>query len=84
MQLHATSRSARPRRARSTRSAARRAPAVRNEHAEQVALQLSREARPYPQLIIGRRPPSIFDYEYEDFAVEGYDPHPAIKAPVAV
>ncbi|HSX64242.1 MAG TPA: thymidylate synthase, partial [Pseudoxanthomonas sp.] len=37
-----------------------------------------------PTLQIKRRPASIFDYAYEDFAVEGYDPHPPIKAPVAV
>ena len=55
-----------------------------SNHAEQVALQLSRDPRAYPTLVIKRRPASIFDYEYEDFAVEGYDPHPAIKAPVAV
>ncbi len=55
-----------------------------SNHAEQVALQLSREARPYPTLKIQRRPDSIFDYQLEDFVVEGYDPHPAIKAPVAV
>ena len=53
-------------------------------HHEQVQLQLSRQARPYPTLVIRRRPPTIFDYELEDFAFEGYDPHPAIKAPVAV
>jgi thymidylate synthase len=53
-------------------------------HHEQVALQLSREPRPYPQLKILRQPASIFDYQLEDFAFEGYDPHPAIKAPVAV
>ncbi len=57
---------------------------VYSNHAEQVALQLSRAPRPYPTLVIQRRPASIFDYAYEDFAVEGYDPHPAIKAPVAV
>jgi thymidylate synthase len=57
---------------------------IYSNHAEQVALQLSREPRAYPTLVIKRRPASIFDYEYEDFAVEGYDPHPAIKAPVAV
>ncbi len=57
---------------------------VYSNHAEQVALQLSREPRPYPTLVIRRKPASIFDYAYEDFAVEGYDPHPAIKAPVAV
>ncbi len=57
---------------------------IYSNHAEQVALQLSRDPRPYPTLRIKRRPPSIFDYEYEDFEIEGYDPHPAIKAPVAV
>jgi len=57
---------------------------IYSNHAEQVALQLSREPRPYPTLKIKRRPPSIFDYEYEDFEFEGYDPHPGIKAPVAV
>ncbi len=55
-----------------------------SNHAEQVELQLARAPRPYPRLEILRRPPSIFDYAYEDFAVHGYDPHPAIKAPVAV
>ena len=53
-------------------------------HAEQVELQLSREPRPYPTLEILRRPASIFDYAYEDFVVVDYQPHPAIKAPVAV
>ena len=53
-------------------------------HMEQVALQLAREPRPAPTLVIRRRPPSIFDYEFEDFELQGYDPHPAIKAPVAV
>jgi thymidylate synthase len=57
---------------------------IYNNHFEQVQTQLAREPRPWPQLVIRRRPPSIFDYEYEDFAIEGYDPHPAIKAPVAV
>ena len=46
--------------------------------------QRARAPRPWPARAIRRRPPSIFDYEYEDFAIEGYDPHPAIKAPVAV
>ena len=53
-------------------------------HHEQVQLQLSREARPWPQLVIKRRPASILDYDYEDFEIAGYDPHPLIKAPVAV
>jgi thymidylate synthase len=57
---------------------------IYSNHAEQVALQLSREPRPYPTLTIKRRPDSIFDYQFEDFDVTGYDPHPAIKAPVAV
>jgi thymidylate synthase len=53
-------------------------------HREQVDLQLSREPRPLPALSIARRPPSIFDYRYDDFEIVGYEPHPAIKAPVAV
>ena len=57
---------------------------IYSNHNEQVALQLSREPRPLPTLQIKRRPASIFDYVYEDFAVVGYDPHPAIKATVAV
>ena len=55
-----------------------------SNHAEQVELQLTREPRPAPTLHIKRRPASIFDYEFDDFEVQGYDPHPAIKAPVAV
>ena len=55
-----------------------------SNHREQVTLQLSREPRPYPSLVIKRRPASIFEYAYEDFEVVGYDPHPPIKAPVAV
>ena len=53
-------------------------------HAEQVALQLSREPRAYPTLVMKRRPASILDYDFEDFELQGYDPHPLIKAPVAV
>jgi thymidylate synthase len=53
-------------------------------HLEQVQLQLGREPRPAPQLVLRRRPESIFDFRYEDFEITGYDPHPAIKAPVAV
>ena len=53
-------------------------------HIEQATLQLSREPRPFPTLKILRKPESIFAYRYEDFAFEGYDPWPAIKAPVAV
>ena len=53
-------------------------------HAHLVAEQLSRAPRGQPRLTIRRRPATIFDYRVEDFAVEGYDPHPAIAAPVAV
>jgi thymidylate synthase len=55
-----------------------------SNHTEQVELQLSRTPHPYPTLVIKRRPPSIFDYEFEDFEVRDYLHHPAIKAPVAV
>jgi thymidylate synthase len=57
---------------------------IYSNHAEQVALQLSREPYAYPRLQVVRRPPSLFDYVYEDFAVTDYRHHPAIKAPVAV
>ena len=53
-------------------------------HLEQVQTQLARDCRPLPRLVIRRRPPSIFDYAFEDFEFQGYDPHPAIRAPVAV
>lgn len=53
-------------------------------HMEQTELLLSREPRALPQLVIKRKPASIFDYQFEDFEIVGYDPHPAIKAPVAV
>jgi thymidylate synthase len=53
-------------------------------HLEQVETQLAREPRPLPRLVIRRRPPGISDYAFEDFEFQGYDPHPAIRAPVAV
>lgn len=53
-------------------------------HLEQVKEQLSRTPYPLPELRIKRKPPSIFDYAYEDFEVLNYQYHPAIKAPVAV
>lgn len=53
-------------------------------HVEQAKLQLTRDPRPLPKLIIKRKPDSIFDYRYEDFEFVGYDPHPAIKAPISV
>jgi thymidylate synthase len=55
-----------------------------SNHIEQTTLQLSRDARAYPTLHIKRRPATIFDYEYDDFEILTYDPHPLIKAPIAV
>lgn len=46
--------------------------------------QLGREPRPLPRLKITRKPESIFDYRFEDFVFEDYDPHPPIKAPIAI
>lgn len=57
---------------------------IYDNHVEQTKLQLSRDPRPYPKLVINRKPDSIFDYRFEDFEITGYDPHPHIKAPVAV
>jgi thymidylate synthase len=57
---------------------------IYTNHLEQVSLQLSREPYPLPRLNIRRRPPSIFDYNYEDFEVANYQSHPRIAAPVAV
>jgi len=53
-------------------------------HLEQADLQLARDPRPLPTLAILRRPHSLFDYAFDDFDFRGYDPHPAIRAPVAV
>ncbi|MCT4702777.1 thymidylate synthase [Enterobacteriaceae bacterium H20N1] len=55
-----------------------------SNHLEQTRLQLTREPRALPKLVIKRKPESLFDYRFEDFEIEGYDPHPAIKAPVAI
>ena len=55
-----------------------------SNHMEQTHLQLTREPRTLPKLIIKRKPESIFDYRFDDFEIEGYDPHPGIKAPVAI
>lgn len=57
---------------------------IYKNHFEQVELQLSRTPRTYPKLVINRKPSSIFDYKFEDFVIEGYDPWPHIKAPIAV
>ena len=53
-------------------------------HLDQVQLQLSREPRPLPTMHINPEVQDLFAFRYEDFTLEGYDPHPAIKAPVAV
>ncbi len=53
-------------------------------HMDQVKEQLSRTPRPYPKLTITRKPEDIFSYRFEDFEITGYDPWPAIKAPIAV
>ena len=53
-------------------------------HLEQVDLQLSREIKPYPKMTLNPEVKNIFSFKYEDFRLEGYDPHPSIKAPIAV
>lgn len=57
---------------------------IYSNHHEQVAQQLIREPMPYPTIHIKRKPPSVFDYEFDDFEFLNYQHHPAIKAPVAV
>jgi len=53
-------------------------------HLEQLNMQMERELRPLPQMIINPEVKSIFDFKYEDFKLEGYGPHPHIKGVVAV
>lgn len=53
-------------------------------HQEQVNLQLSRDPYPLPQLVINKKPNTLFDYDFDDFTILNYQSHPAIKAPVAV
>ena len=53
-------------------------------HLEQVETQLARPPLPLPRLVLKRKPPSLFDYTYDDIEIVGYESHPAIKAPVAV
>lgn len=53
-------------------------------HLDQARLQLTRETRPLPRMILNHEVKSIFDFKYEDFQLVGYDPHPAIKAEVSI
>jgi thymidylate synthase len=57
---------------------------IYSNHMEQVERLLARDRRPLPKMQIKRDVTSIFDFKYEDFEIVGYDPHPAISAPVAV
>lgn len=53
-------------------------------HIEQVELQLSRQPRPLPKMLLNEKRTSIFDFQYDDFTLVGYQPHPSIAAPIAV
>ena len=55
-----------------------------NNHLEQARLQLSREPRTLPQMKLNPEIKNLFDFTFEDFTLEGYDPHPAIKGAVAI
>ncbi len=57
---------------------------IYNNHMEQIQLQLSREPRPLPKMILNREVNDIFEFKFEDFTLLDYDPHPHIKGAVAV
>ncbi len=57
---------------------------IYNNHIEQLELQLSREPKPLPKMILNPEIKNIFDFKFEDFTLEGYEPHPHIKGAVAV
>jgi thymidylate synthase len=57
---------------------------IYNNHFEQLELQLSRDIKPLPKMILNPAIKNIFDFDFEDFTLEGYDPHPLIRGSVAV
>lgn len=57
---------------------------IYNNHLKQVKIQLSRSPRPFPQMLINPLVKSIFDFKYDDFTIENYNPYPLIKADIAV
>ena len=57
---------------------------IYQNHLEQVKIQLGRDIRPLPTMKLNQDVKSIFDFKYEDFTLEGYDPHPLLKGVVAV
>ncbi len=57
---------------------------IYNNHFEQIELQLSRDTRPLPKMILNPAIKNIFDFDFDDFTLEGYDPHPLIRGSVAV
>jgi len=57
---------------------------IYSNHFEQVKLQLSREPKALPTMKINPEIKDIFGFKFEDFTLEGYDPHPGIKAPIAI
>jgi thymidylate synthase len=57
---------------------------IYNNHVEQVQLQLAREPRALPRLVLNPAIDSLFAFGFDDIRIEGYDPHPAIKAPIAI
>ncbi len=57
---------------------------IYNNHLEQVKIQLSRQPRPFPKMILDKTVKSIFDFKYEDFDLQNYNPHPSIKGDIAI
>jgi thymidylate synthase len=57
---------------------------IYNNHSEQLELQLSRDPKSLPKMVLNPEIKNIFDFTFDDFTLEGYDPHPAIKGSVAV